>query len=138
MWAHEATAAVVPGAQTRYYLAQMLACKGDLERAHSLLAVLCCQFDAWDILVWQRKCAKVLATLHTGCLYSGPESRRDPSWSSFERCLKRKQSATQKTLCVFEIKVDTRWEMACNTFGTFAEPDSKKKFQDPWRLFSLA
>jgi tetratricopeptide (TPR) repeat protein len=78
MWADEATGAVVLVAQTRYYLAQMLARKGDLERAHRLLTGLCRQFHAWDMPVWQRKCGQALATLHTGFRLSVPAQSSRP------------------------------------------------------------
>jgi tetratricopeptide (TPR) repeat protein len=61
--ADEATGAVVLAAQTRFYLGQMLAAKGDIGRARVLLAALRDQFANWGIPVWQRKAAQALAAL---------------------------------------------------------------------------
>jgi class 3 adenylate cyclase/tetratricopeptide (TPR) repeat protein len=58
--ADEATGAVVLAAQTRFYLAQMLAAKGEVPRAQVLLAAVRDQFDAWGISFWQRKSAQAL------------------------------------------------------------------------------
>jgi tetratricopeptide (TPR) repeat protein len=78
MWVDEAAGAVVLVAQTRYYLAQMLVRKGDLERAHSLLTVLCRQFHAWDMPVWRRKCAQALDALCPGTRYCIPDTPAQP------------------------------------------------------------
>jgi len=56
----EEVGAVVPAAQTRFYLAQMLAQKGEVERSRSLLTELSGQFQTWGISVWQRKCEQEL------------------------------------------------------------------------------
>lgn len=52
----EEVGAVVPAAQTRYHLAQMLARKGESGRAREMLIGLVNQFKDWDIPVWQIKC----------------------------------------------------------------------------------
>jgi hypothetical protein len=54
---------VVLAAQTRFYLAQMLAQKGEVERSRSLLTELHSQFQSWDIPVWQQKCEQELEAL---------------------------------------------------------------------------
>jgi len=64
--ADEAAGAVVLVAQMRFYLAQMLARKSDLAHAYGLLIALRRQFHAWDIPVWQRKCAQALAAMRKG------------------------------------------------------------------------
>ncbi|MBW1788843.1 MAG: AAA family ATPase, partial [Deltaproteobacteria bacterium] len=56
----EEVGAVVPAAQTRFYLAQVMTQKGDVEGGRSLLAGLRDQFQSWGIPVWQRKCEKEL------------------------------------------------------------------------------
>jgi tetratricopeptide (TPR) repeat protein len=61
--ADETSGAVVPAAQTRYYLAQMLARKGEVERAHEMLTGLRSHFQSWSIPVWQQKCQQELGTL---------------------------------------------------------------------------
>jgi class 3 adenylate cyclase/tetratricopeptide (TPR) repeat protein len=61
--ADEQSGAVVPAAQTRYYLAQMLASKGEIERAREMLIGLREHFQSWSIPVWQRKCEQELETL---------------------------------------------------------------------------
>ena len=61
--ADEISGAVLPAAQTRYYLAQMLARIGEVGRAREMLIVLYDQFQSWSIPVWQRKCEKELETL---------------------------------------------------------------------------
>ena len=52
--------AVVLAAQTRFYLAQMLAQKGEVERSRSLHTEIRDQFQDWDISIWQQKCEQVL------------------------------------------------------------------------------
>ena len=48
----EAAGAVVLAAQTRFYLAQMLARQPNPEGARTLLTTLCRQFHAWGVPVW--------------------------------------------------------------------------------------
>jgi len=55
----EEVGAVVPAAQTRFYLARMLAQKGEVERSRSLLSEIRDQFHDWDISVWQQKCSRI-------------------------------------------------------------------------------
>lgn len=76
--ADEAAGAVVLAAQTRFYLAQMLARKGDLERACSVLTALRRQFHAWDIPAWQHKCARALAALRPAPWYTVPDTSLQP------------------------------------------------------------
>jgi tetratricopeptide (TPR) repeat protein len=59
----EEVGAVVPAAQTRFYLAQVLAQKGEAERSRSLLTELRSQFQSWGIPVWQQKCEQALEVL---------------------------------------------------------------------------
>jgi class 3 adenylate cyclase/tetratricopeptide (TPR) repeat protein len=59
----EEVGAVVPAAQTRFYLAQVLAQKGEVERSRSLLTELRSQFRSWGIPVWQQKCEQELEAL---------------------------------------------------------------------------
>jgi class 3 adenylate cyclase/tetratricopeptide (TPR) repeat protein len=59
----EEVGAVVPAAQTRFYLAQVLAQKGEVERSRSLLTELRSEFQSWGIAVWQQKCEQELETL---------------------------------------------------------------------------
>jgi class 3 adenylate cyclase/tetratricopeptide (TPR) repeat protein len=61
--ADETSGAVVLAAQTRFYLAQMLAQKGEVERSRSLLTELFDQFQGWGIPVWQQKCEQELEAL---------------------------------------------------------------------------
>ncbi len=61
--ADETSGAVVPAAQTRYYLAQMLARKDEVGRAREMLIGLREHFQSWSIPVWQRKCEQELETL---------------------------------------------------------------------------
>jgi tetratricopeptide (TPR) repeat protein len=61
--ADETSGAVVLAAQTRFYLAQMLAQKGEAERSRSLFTEICGQFQDWDIPVWQQKCEQALEAL---------------------------------------------------------------------------
>jgi len=56
----EKVGAVVPAAQTRYYMAQLLARKGDVEGSNDLFKNLLNQFQAWEIPVWQKKCEQEL------------------------------------------------------------------------------
>jgi tetratricopeptide (TPR) repeat protein len=59
----EAVGAVVPAAQTRFYLARVLAQKGEIERSRSLFTELRSGFQSWGISAWQQKCEKELETL---------------------------------------------------------------------------
>ena len=59
----EEVGAVVPAAQTRLYLAQVLALKGEVERSRSLLTELRSQFQSWGIPIWQQKCEQELEAL---------------------------------------------------------------------------
>ncbi|MGD8882839.1 MAG: AAA family ATPase, partial [Desulfobacterales bacterium] len=59
----EAVGAVVPAAQTRFYLAKVLAQKGEVERSRSLLTELRSEFQSWGIAVWQQKCVRELEAL---------------------------------------------------------------------------
>jgi hypothetical protein len=59
----EEVGAVVPAAQTRFYLAQVPARKGEIERSRSLLTELRSQFQSWGIPVWQQKCEQELEAL---------------------------------------------------------------------------
>ncbi len=61
--ADKTSGAVVLAAQTRFYLAQMLAQKGEVERSRSLLTELRSQFQSWGIPVWQQKCEQELEAL---------------------------------------------------------------------------
>jgi class 3 adenylate cyclase/tetratricopeptide (TPR) repeat protein len=55
--------AVVSAAQTRFYLAQMLAQKGERDRSRTLLNELRSQFQKWRIPFWQKKCEQELEDL---------------------------------------------------------------------------
>jgi class 3 adenylate cyclase/tetratricopeptide (TPR) repeat protein len=59
----EAVGAIVPTAQTRFYLAQILAQKGEVERSREMLTELSRQFQSWSIPVWQKKCEQELEAL---------------------------------------------------------------------------
>jgi len=59
----EISGAVVPAAQTRFYLAQMLAQKKKTDRSRSLLNELRSQFQNWRIPFWQQKCEQALGAL---------------------------------------------------------------------------
>jgi tetratricopeptide (TPR) repeat protein len=61
--ADKTSGAVVLAVQTRFYLAQMLAQKGEVERSRSLLTELRSQFQSWGIPVWQQKCEQELEAL---------------------------------------------------------------------------
>jgi len=52
----EEVGAVVPAAQTRYYLARMLARRGEVGRTREMLTELRSQFQSWNIPVWQQRC----------------------------------------------------------------------------------
>ena len=61
--ADETSGSVVPAAQTRFYLAQMLAQKKKTDRSRSLLNELRSQFQNWLIPFWQQKCEQALEAL---------------------------------------------------------------------------
>jgi len=61
--ADEMVGGVVPAAQTRYYLARMLAQKNEVGRTRGILTELCSHFQNWNIPVWQKKCEKELYAL---------------------------------------------------------------------------
>jgi len=52
----EASGAVVFAAQTRFYLAEILVKKGEIDRGLSLLHEIQMLFQDWGIPVWQEKC----------------------------------------------------------------------------------
>ena len=56
----EDVGATVPAAQTRYYLAKMLARKGDSERSLKMFTDLHSNFQSLDLSVWQQKCKQEL------------------------------------------------------------------------------
>jgi|GEM_PF-2567315 len=64
--ADEASGAMVLAAQTKYYLVQMLAQKGEIERSRSLLAEIHKQFQDWNIPTWQQKCGQALENIEKG------------------------------------------------------------------------
>ena len=59
----ETSGAVVLAAQTRFYLAQMLAQKGEIDRSLSLLNELRSQFKNWGIPSWEKKCEQALEAI---------------------------------------------------------------------------
>jgi hypothetical protein len=59
----EAVGAVVPAAQTRFYLAQVFRQKGEVKRSREMLTELRNHFKGWDIPIWQQKCEDELETL---------------------------------------------------------------------------
>jgi hypothetical protein len=59
----EEIGAVVPAAQTRIYLARMLARKGETGRTREMLTKLRSQFQSWGLPVWQQKCEQELEAL---------------------------------------------------------------------------
>ncbi len=63
MHGDEEVGAVVPAARTHFYLAQVLARKGEVERSRSQLTELRSQFQGWGIPVWQQKCEQELEAL---------------------------------------------------------------------------
>jgi hypothetical protein len=54
---------VLLAAQTRLYLAQMFAQKGETERSVSLLNEARDQFKKWGVPIWQQKCAQTIKAL---------------------------------------------------------------------------
>ena len=59
----EEVGAVVPAAQTRYYLSRMLARQGEVGRAREMLTELRSHFQSWSIPAWQQKCEQKLEAL---------------------------------------------------------------------------
>jgi tetratricopeptide (TPR) repeat protein len=59
----EEVGAVVPPAQTRFYLARMLALRGEAGRAREMLTEIRSQFQSWGIPAWQQKCEQELEAL---------------------------------------------------------------------------
>ncbi len=64
--ADEASGAVVQAAQTKYYLAQMLVLKGEIERSRYILDEITDIFGNWGIPFWQKKC-RFLITQSSVC-----------------------------------------------------------------------
>jgi hypothetical protein len=87
----------------------MLARKGDLGRAHSLLTVLCRQFHDWGIPVWQRKCAQALDALYLGTRHCIPDTLVQPLLPGLQKGRPTPVGALTELLCISEIKVDTPW-----------------------------
>ena len=63
MQVDEEVGAVVPAAQTHYYLARMLARQGQGGRSREMLTDLRSRFQSWNIPVWQQRCEQELETL---------------------------------------------------------------------------
>jgi class 3 adenylate cyclase len=61
--ADEASGAVVLSAQTKYYLAQMLTQKGEIERSRTILTEIRDLFENWQIPIWQKRCKQALITI---------------------------------------------------------------------------
>jgi len=61
--ADETSGAVVLAARTKYYRADMLARKGEIDRSRSLLDEIQTQFQNWGIPFWQLKCDQALETI---------------------------------------------------------------------------
>jgi tetratricopeptide (TPR) repeat protein len=59
----EASGAVLLAARTKYYRADLLARKGDVELSRSLLTEIQKQFQNWGIPAWQLKCERALQTI---------------------------------------------------------------------------
>jgi tetratricopeptide (TPR) repeat protein len=64
--ADQKSGTVLLAAQTRLYLAQMFAQKGETERSVSLLNEARDQFKKWGVPIWQQKCELVLIRLEKG------------------------------------------------------------------------
>ena len=58
--ADEACGAAVQAAQTKYYLAQMLARKNEIERSRYILNDIKKMFKNWGIPFWQLRCEQAL------------------------------------------------------------------------------
>jgi len=61
--ADETSGGVVLAARTKYYLAEMLARKGKIDRSRSLLGEIQNQFKNWGVPTWQLKCDQALQTI---------------------------------------------------------------------------
>ena len=61
--ADETSSAVVLAARTKYYRADMLARKGEIEPGRSLLGEIQNQFQNWGIPAWQQKCEQALQAM---------------------------------------------------------------------------
>jgi class 3 adenylate cyclase/tetratricopeptide (TPR) repeat protein len=64
--ADQKSGTVLLAAQTRLYLAQMFAQKGETERSVSLLNEALDQFKEWGVSIWQQKCELTLIRLEKG------------------------------------------------------------------------
>jgi tetratricopeptide (TPR) repeat protein len=64
--ADQKSGTVLLAAQTRLYLAQMFAQKGETERSVSLLNEARDQFKEWGVPIWQQKCEMTLIRLEKG------------------------------------------------------------------------
>jgi predicted ATPase/class 3 adenylate cyclase len=64
--ADQKSGTVLLAAQTRLYLAQMFAQKGETERSVSLLNETRDQFKKWGVPIWQQKCELMLIRLEKG------------------------------------------------------------------------
>ena len=64
--ADENSSAIVPAAQSRYYLAQGLFRKGDVERSRLLFKEIREKFQVWGIPAWKRKCELMLKKFDQG------------------------------------------------------------------------
>jgi tetratricopeptide (TPR) repeat protein len=56
----ENVGAIVPAAQTRFYLAKVLAKEGDADSSHEIFNELSNKFKSWEIPIWQKKCQQEL------------------------------------------------------------------------------
>jgi len=61
--ADETSGAAVLAARTKYYRADLLARKGEIEPSRSLLHEIQNQFQHWGIPAWQLKCEQALQTI---------------------------------------------------------------------------
>jgi class 3 adenylate cyclase/tetratricopeptide (TPR) repeat protein len=61
--ADQASGAVVLVAQTKYYLAQILVQKSEIERSRYILNEIKGMFENWGIPFWQKKCEQALDTI---------------------------------------------------------------------------
>jgi tetratricopeptide (TPR) repeat protein len=64
--ADQKSGAVLLAVQTRLYLAQMFAQKGETERSVSLLNDARDQFKKWGVPIWEQKCELILIRLEKG------------------------------------------------------------------------
>jgi DNA-binding SARP family transcriptional activator/class 3 adenylate cyclase len=58
--ADESQGAVVPAAQTRYWMAVVLARGGEIEHARAMLGDLRKRFGSWGVRAWEMRCARAL------------------------------------------------------------------------------